>query len=209
MADGQGRRLLEAAWRPLLVLAAIVGVLLFKAAEERPERAVPAAPITAPGGADLGTRGTVGLAPVVVYDYLEFAGLIGADGERTTAPADEYTARGLNLLADALAAVAAEHPGRMHAAAAAELRVFADQLQDDERAPDHARIARSAFREAAAAIEALSSRQGAQLHALADAVAADEPLRDQRDAVHAFFLHSADVLGTIGESRAPTSRPEA
>jgi hypothetical protein len=192
-----------------MVLAAIVGVLLVKAAEERLEHAAPAVRVGSPGGADLSTRGTVGLAPVAVYDYLEFAGLLGPEGKRTIAGANEYTARGLLLFADALAAVAAEHPGRVHTPVIADLRAFADQLHDRARASDHPRIVRHAFGEGADAIEALSPREGPRLRRLAAAVAPDEPLREQRDAIDGFFRQSADILGTVGELRGPIRRPEA
>jgi hypothetical protein len=117
----------------------------------------------------------------------------------------DYTADGLRMLAAALAAVAAEHPGIVQEAVLDELRSHAERLQEDPRAHDHAEIARSAFTAAAEAIGALNRQAGARLRRLAEAVAPDRPLLDQREPVRAFFRESAEALGTIGEWRSATS----
>jgi hypothetical protein len=77
--------------------------------------------------------------------------------------------------------------------------------QEDPHARDHADIARSAFVAAAEAIGALNPQAGARLQRLAQAVAPDRPLLDQREPVRAFFRESAEALGTIAESRSATS----
>jgi hypothetical protein len=208
MDDRNLTQLAQAVWIPLAVILATVGVLIFKAAEvNREGRAATSRQVGLSAPRHVGTSGTIGLAPVAVYDYLEFAGVIGPapDVERAMSPSHDYTAEGLRTLAAALEAVAAEHPGIVRATVPDDLRAHAGRLQRDRHASHHAAIARQAFAAAADEIAALHPDAGIRLRRLANAMAADRPLLDQGEPVRTFFRESAEVLGTIAESRSPWS----
>ena len=101
-----------------------------------------------------------------------------------------YTARGLRLLADALAAL---QPG-LPAEAAARLRHAADDISANPRSSRHADIARDAFLAASESIGEMNGGARDGLEAAARRIDPARPLREQRDRVDRFFDLSASAM---------------
>jgi hypothetical protein len=212
MADIDIQRTRPVIWPWILGLVALVAIVwIWAAGRETPgdemaadrtgeqqERVAPAQPARAPGAA----VGTAGTEPGAVEEYVEFARGADETDARPMGPEHEYTAEGIRKLAAALESVIERAPDTNDARARFDrFREIADRIQQDPTSGRHAAMVRDAFTRAVDVLETVVPAASInQLRSTAESISPDEPLLEQRDAVHSFFDESARVMQSAGRT---------
>lgn len=191
MAEIRLQRKVPSSWFWVVGLFALLAVVVIWATAA--DRNV--AEESAAGGPYARVVGTSGTAEGAVEEYLAFARAAGTDTRGDMGIDHVFTAEGIRKLRAALQSVVHRHDGRLADARFERFREVADRIQQDPASAMHAGQVRDAFTRAADVLTAFEGAPRArQLRSTAELIRTDQPLLDQRDAVHCFFRESAEAI---------------
>lgn len=152
------------------------------------------------------SESTGGAMPAAVMEFNRFA---EAQTSTATGPSHEYTADGIEKLADAIDAVVQKRAvsGVNVSQVLSEMRARADSLRSDPNSTAHARKTREAFLLASGLIMQIQgvnypslASSTTELNDAALAVKVEPPLLEQTAEVNRFFSNAASTLNTMYRS---------